>query len=107
MTAFFVPELDLPEGDPEEAYAAICQAILAETGHSPRDRRIFKLSFRRGGTDIEAEVGKPDPIDGETVLAILDLGRLSPYVISCGRPGGPATQIVVGRPVYDVTEFTS
>jgi hypothetical protein len=41
------------------------------------------------------------------VLAILDLGRHWPYLIHCGRPGGPTTQIIVPKPVYAVTEFTS
>jgi len=65
------------------------------------------LSFRGGGTDVEAEVGKAYPTRGQTVLAILDLGRHLPYVIHCGRPGGPPTRIVVDKPVYAVEEFTS
>jgi hypothetical protein len=106
VTVFFVPDLDSPEASAEEAYAGICEATQAENGHPPRDRRIFKLSFRREGVDVEAEVGRPDPVRGETVLAILDLGRQLPYVIRCGRPGAPASQIVVAGNVYAVTEFT-
>jgi hypothetical protein len=107
VTAFFIPELDPLDASTEGAYAAIRQAAKAETGHAPREDRIFKLWFRRGGADIEAEVGKPDPIHGQTVLAILDLGSRRPYLIHCGRAGGPTTQIIVGKPVYAVTEFAS
>ncbi len=107
MTAFFIPELDPLEASAEDVYAGIRQAAAAETGHSPQELRIFKLWFRRDGIDTEAEVGKPDPLGGQTVLAILDLGRLLPYLVCCGRPGGPTTHIIVGRPVYAVTEFTS
>ncbi len=107
VTTFFIPELDPLEASAEDVYARIRQAADAETGHSPVERRIFKLWFRRDGIDIEAEVGKPDPLGCQTVLAILDLGRLWPYLIHCGRPGGPTTQIIVPKPVYAVTEFTS
>ena len=106
MTTFFIPELDPLEASAEAVYAGIRQAAKA-TGHSPQQRRIFELSFRRDGVDVEAEVGKPDPIGGQTVLAILDLGRHRPYLIHCGRPGGPTTQIIAPKPVYADTEFTS
>ena len=68
--------------------------------------RISKLWWRRGGVDCEAEVGKPDPVSGQPVLAILDRGRHGPYVVECGPPGGPVTQFVVEKPVYAATAFT-
>ena len=74
MTTFFIPELDPLEASAEDVYAGIRQAAHEETGHPPQERRIFELWFRRDGVDVEAEVGKPDPIGGQTVLAILDLG---------------------------------
>lgn len=107
MTAFFIPELDPLEASAEDVYAGIRQAAHAKTGHRPREGRIFKLWCRRHGVDSEAEVGKPDPVCGQTVLAILDLGRHCPYLIHCGSRGGPTTQIIVSKPVYAVTEFTS
>ena len=105
MTAFFIPKVDLVEASAEVVYARIRRATHAEMGHRPQELRIFKLSARHRGVDIEAEVGKPDPVCGETVLAILDLGRRWPYVIHCGTPGGQTTQTVVDKPVYAVTEF--
>ncbi len=114
MTAFFVPHLlpceDLVEQEDalEGAYAAICACAEADTGQVPvTTRRIFRLWSRRAGVDCWTEVGQPDPIHGETVLAILDLGRNQPYLVHCGRPGAEDASIreVVSNHVYDVTEF--
>ena len=106
MTAFFVPEIDRNGESDEAVYAGLRRAALARTGHEPMAERIFKLWWRRGGVDCEAEVGKPDPVSGKTVLAILDLGRQGPYVVECGSPGGPITEVVVEKPVYAATAFT-
>jgi hypothetical protein len=105
MTAFFVP--DCPTGrEAEDEYARLLQDTKASIGHPPRAVRIFKLSFRHEGADLEAEVGRPDPVRGRTVLAILDLGRESPYLIHCRAIGGLAQHVVVRKPVYSVTEFS-
>ena len=107
MTAFFIPELD-PDGPSEaDVYAAIRLSARAHTGHDPQSERIFKLWSRRGGLDCEAEVGRPDPVCGETVLAILDLGRHEPYLIQCGSPGDRGRQVLVRKPVYSTTEFAA
>ena len=107
MTGFFIPELDPLGASAEDVYTGICQAAHAETGHPPQELRIHKLSYRQHGVDREAEVGRPDPMSGHTVLAILDLGRRRPYLIHCGRPGGLAEQVIVDKPVYAATEFTA
>jgi hypothetical protein len=107
MTTFFIPELGLDGASGEGAYAGIRRAAHARTGYEPRADRIFKLWYRRDGVDCESEVGKPDPLSGQTVLAILDLGRHRPYVIDCGSPGGTRAQVIVEKPVYAVTEFTT
>jgi hypothetical protein len=106
VTAFFLAGLQ--DGTEEEAYAAICAGAEACTGVRPRERRIYKLTCRRGGLDCEVEVGRPDPIDGAIVMAILDLGTHRPFTIYCRSPqsGGPETQILV-RSVCSVTEFTT
>jgi hypothetical protein len=107
MTAFFIPELGLEGASAEHAYAGIRRAAQAHTGYEPQARRIFKLWCRRDGVDCEAEVGKPDPVTGQMVLAILDLGRHGPYLIDFGSPTGARTQLMVPKPVYEVTEFTT
>jgi hypothetical protein len=106
VTAFFVPGSSAAGMDPEEAYAGIRDAAEADTGHAPRPLRIFRLSFRHHGIDLEAEVGKPDPVSGRTVVAILDLGRESPYLIQCSAIQGSTQHVLVRKPVYSVTEFS-
>jgi hypothetical protein len=105
MTDFFMPGCAHAGSDPEELYAGIRKAVQAGTGHCPTPDRIFKLSFRHDGVDLEAEVGQPDPVGGHTVLAILDLGRHSPYLIHC--TGGSAMQVLARKPVYSITEFSA
>jgi hypothetical protein len=105
MTAFFIPGSAHAGSDPEEVYAGIRKTAHAGSGQCPRPVRIFKLSFRHDGADLEAEVGQPDPVGGHTVLAILDLGRHSPYLIHC--VGGSAMQVLVRKPVYSITEFSA
>lgn len=107
MTAFFIPGSGAAVGEAEKTYARIQEGAQAHTGRPPRPLRIFKLSFRHRGADLEAEVGKPDPLGGETVLAILDLGRESPYLIHCGSSQGSTRQLLVRKPVYSVIEFST
>ena len=104
MTAFFIPG-GTSAGQAEKAYERIREEARAYAGHSPQPVRIFSLSFRHGGADIEAEVGKPDPVGGQMVLAILDLGRGSPYLIHSRSGTAPPAQLLVDKPVYSVTEF--
>ncbi len=109
MTDFFVPRPEGVSGGDEKAYAAIREAVGAEQGRPPRQRRIHKLYTRRSAVDCESEVGKPDPVSGDLVLAILDLGHGRPYVICCGAPGAEAapTSLLVDHRVYEITEFAS
>jgi hypothetical protein len=104
---FFVPRLDPAQPDDETAYAAIRKQATDDAGCPPRDRRIFRLWCRRSGRDCVIEVGRADPVHGQIVLAIFDLGRGKPYVIHCGRPGEEETAVRehIGRRVYAVTEF--
>jgi hypothetical protein len=107
VTAFFIPKLETAGKEAERVYAGFRQEAQAHVGHPPQPQRIFKLGFRHEGVDVEAEVGKPHPISGDTVLAILDLGRHSPYLIHCSTRTGSATQVLVSKPVYEVTQFGS
>jgi hypothetical protein len=106
VTTFFVPG-NASGTEAEGAYTRIRDAAEADTGHAPRAVRIFRLSFRHDGADLDAEVGMPDPVGGRTVLAILDLGRESPYLIQCSASGGPTHQVLVRKPVYSMTEFSA
>jgi hypothetical protein len=106
VPAFFIPGC-VAGIAAEEAYAQIVAGAEAGTGHPPRALRIFSLSFRHHGVDLEVEVGGPDPVQGGMVLAILDLGRQSPYLIHCRSTEGSAEQVLVRKPVYSVAEFAA
>jgi hypothetical protein len=104
VTAFFIPGCT-PGTEAERVYAQIVAAAAVGAEHPPRPARIFRIAFRHGGEDLEAEVGRPDPVEGCTVVAILDLGRESPYLIQCRSAGDAQQQLLVRKPVYSVTEF--
>jgi hypothetical protein len=106
VAAFFIPGCT-PGVEAEGVYAGLVAAAAADTGRPPRPDRIFRLSFRQRGADLEAEVGMPCPGQGWTVLAILDLGRESPYMLHCRSTGGFPEQVLVRKPVYSVTEFAA
>ena len=106
VTAFFVPDT-APGMEAERTYARIVDAAAADMGCRPRPVRIFRLAFRHEGVDADAEVGRPDPVSGRMVLAILDLGRESPYLIQSASVGGSPDQVLVRKPVYSVTEFSA
>ena len=97
MTPFFVPQT--PAGEQaDRAYEDMRMHAERAAGRPPRSRRIYKLSCRRGGEDLETCVGKED-VSGGTVYAIFDVGdRYAVYV-----PGGQA--MVTKRQTYAVVEF--
>lgn len=86
-------------------YATIRELAADRTGETPRPARIAGLSCRLEGADVEAEVGQLDPMRGRLITAILDMGRDQPYLIHCGPANDPSGQILVKKPVYDVTAF--
>ncbi|RYU14845.1 hypothetical protein [Nocardioides iriomotensis] len=69
------------------------------------DRRIFQLNYHHEGKPFVAEVGKPDPRTGETVLVILE----SNAFLVCTRNRGVVRgePILVGdEEVRTITEFS-
>jgi hypothetical protein len=103
-----MPEFFLPgdPDDPEGLYDGIRKGAEQEFGRPASDRRIFTLRYRWNGRDLEAEVGKPEPVDGETVFAILDMGNV--YTIRCRIRG----VVKIGEPIlvgkgdaYEVVDF--
>ena len=105
MTRFFVPNRKGRAAT--NSYEEIRRATEARTGHRPTEKRIAALTCRRDGRDLDTVVGDADPVCGETVLAILDLGRHLPYLVYCSDEGLEASPMLVNKPVYSVTEFTS
>jgi hypothetical protein len=81
VTAFFIPGIDCDERSLEDAYDKLRRAIELELGRPPRPERIFRLWSRRGSLDCITEVGRPDPLRGEKVMAIFDMGPHRPFVV--------------------------
>lgn len=104
MCEFFIP--NQPDAvEAERDYVTIRELAADRTGESPRSHRIASISCRLQGADVVAEVGQLDPLRGRLITAILDMGRAQPYLIHCGPASDPNGQILVNKPVYDVTEF--
>jgi|HubBroStandDraft_5_1064220.scaffolds.fasta_scaffold583622_1 hypothetical protein len=91
---FFVPDTANDE-EAEKVYDAI-KKFAAQTCRPAAGRKIESLAFRDKGKSVRAEVGKPDPITGEVVFAILetiDNARL--YLICTPNRG-----VRRGEPIY-------
>lgn len=59
------------------------------------ERRIFSIAYHHHGKDYYVEVGKPDPRNGELVIAILES---NPYLICTPNRGVlRGTPILVGQ----------
>jgi hypothetical protein len=99
--AFFVPGVKPGDGREEEAYERLRLAVRTDTELEPRARRIFSVGCRFAGHDCVIEVGAPDPVDGDAVLAIFDVGGSEPYSVCTA--GGATLRL--GKRVYAVTEF--
>ena len=80
MTTFFIPGLDGDDsGRLEATYLKLRREI--DLGRPPRAERIFRLWSRRGRLDCLTEVGQPDPLRGDTVIAIFDMGPHQPFIV--------------------------
>ena len=103
-TAFFVPGFDA--GEPtEREYVRLHACAQRATDAKPADNRIQRVSCRLGGKDCALEVGELHPVDGTTVVAILDLGRQLPYgVFTTADLDEPV--LLIRKRVYSVTEFS-
>ncbi len=92
MTRFFIP--NTPRGaQTERAYEDMRLHAELVSGRNARSRRIFKLSRRAAGSDVETCVGE------ETVHAIFDVGDA--YTIL--KRGGH--EVVPKRQTYAAVEF--
>jgi hypothetical protein len=107
VTAFFVPGLTGHARVIETAYLAMRTAVELDLGRRPSSRRIAQIWSRRNGVDCLTEVGRPDPVHGDTVMAIFDLGRHQPFVVARQSADGAADGVreAVGCVAYTVLEF--
>lgn len=107
MTAFFIPGHADQAGSTGDAYEAMRNQLERQLGRAPRKRRIVELWARRGSVDCVTTVGQPDPICGELVMAIFDMGPHQPFVVCYqgGEPGAEVSNELLADSAYTVSEF--
>jgi hypothetical protein len=107
MTAFFIPGIAADQSSTEDAYRKLRHEIELDLGRLPRPQRIFRLWTRRGSVDCVTEVGLPDPLRGDTVIAIFDMGPHRPFIVCRQQRLGSRDGIreVLGCSAYSVLEF--
>ena len=105
MAAFFVPTAEGRAG--EEAYQRLRQRTEVRMGRAPARRRISELWTRRGRLDCITTVGAPDPVYGDMVIAIFDMGPHQPFIVYHHDPADPQQPAceVLGCSAYSISEF--
>lgn len=105
VTAFFMPSTEGRAG--EAAYQRLRRQTESHMGRAPARRRISELWTRRGKLDCVTIVGAPDPVCGEMVLAIFDMGPHQPFIVYRQDPADPEqpTYEVLGCSAYSISEF--
>jgi len=102
---FFVPTAQ-DNKEAESIYDATKKFATETLRWQVTNRRIQSISFRDKGESVQAEVGKIEPITGETLVAILE----STTFLLCTPNRGVlrGMPILVGKhEVTSVTEFDS
>jgi len=109
VTPFFIPGATGPLRATETTYLEMRRHLEVQMGRPPRASRILELWTRRGRVDCITRVGAPDPISGETVLAIFGMGSRQPFVVWRQHGDGtPDSSVeVLGCSAYSVLEFDS
>jgi hypothetical protein len=107
MPAFFIPTTG-EGGAGEHIYQQLRQQVEVQMGRAPSQRRIMEIWTRRGNLDCVTAVGAPDPISGETVTAIFDMGPHQPFIVYREHPTDPRQHSceVLRCNAYSVSEFS-
>jgi hypothetical protein len=106
VSTFFIP---VDRGQiAEDVYQRLRRQTEHEMGRAPSQRRILEVWTRRGKLDCRTRVGDPDPIWGDTVTAIFDMGSHQPFVVFRQDPGDPGEHRceVLGCNAYATVDFT-
>jgi hypothetical protein len=107
MARFFIPPL--PDGAPaaERAYRELRDQAEAHTGAISRERRIEGLLCRRSGRDCQLRVGELDAGNGQTVTAIIQVGRdaYTVHHLATDPTRLPDPVVLHSSDIYSVTEF--
>lgn len=75
---FMVPTVDgdgwMAPDDAESAWQACRKGAEGDTGQKADPARIYRLRYTHNGKTLEATVGDRDPLDNQTVMAIVSFG---------------------------------
>ncbi len=107
LTIFFIPGLEADPSAAERVYEDLRTGAEAASGMVAHKRRIHRVMCRRNGADTTIEVGSDGLLDGQRVIAILQVGR-ELYTVHCADPESPSHQSTIElarRTVYAVTDF--
>ena len=108
MAPFFLPPAGRSGHELERSYLLLREQAEALTGAVSRARRIQALDCRCHGEDLCLSVGDTDTRNGQTIAAILQLGR-DTYTIHHVPPGSERTPtpptMLQRTDVYAVTDF--
>jgi hypothetical protein len=106
MTPFFMPPAGRGRAG-EDAYQQLRRQTELQMGRAPRQRRIMEIWTRRGKRDCVTAVGAPDPIWGDIVTAIFDMGTHQPFIVYRQDPADPDGHAceVLGCNAYSISEF--
>jgi hypothetical protein len=107
MGHFFIPPITDGNLAAEDTYRELRDQAEECTGVASRERRIEGVLCRRSGRDCQLRVGELDVGNGQTVTAIIQLGR-STYTVHhlAEDPSLPVEPVVLHQSeVYSVTEF--
>jgi hypothetical protein len=107
MARFFVPSLIDGAPGAEQTYREMRDQAEACTGVASRERRIEGVLCRQSGRDCQLRVGELDSGNGQTVAAIIQVGRDTYTVHHLGAEAGrPSRPLVLHQSeVYKVTDF--
>jgi hypothetical protein len=106
LLPFFVP--DCHGRSAEDVYQQLRKQTELRMGRTPSRRRIMEIWTRRGNVDCITTVGAPDPISGDIVTAIFDMGPHQPFIVYRRDPRDPQKQSceVLGCNAYSISEFS-
>jgi hypothetical protein len=100
---FFIPGVD-GKRQAAEFYDVIKKSAEKMMTSKVSDRQIYSITLLEDGKEVRAKVGKPDPILGETVIAILEAHLY--LVCTYNRGVARGRPIFIGKhEVIDVEEF--
>lgn len=101
---FFIPKAK-NDVQAQEVWESVKKFAEKTLDWEVSDRRIFSIAYQKHGEDYYVEVGKPDPRNGELVIAILE--SITYLVCTPNRGVLRGMPILVGESeLKDITDFT-